>query len=174
MTVLDAARVTGDARQVAGGGRAGAGHRGGDLLSQRGGEEARGIPRLTNLPSSRFSVIAAELDEVVIGFRSRPLAAGPYTFLWIDALTQKLREGCRTVNVHAPGATGVNADGRQENFVLDVATAENGAGVAGVLARLGRPRPVRCPAGRQPLSPRAVRRDRHDAPRRVLAALPGA
>ena len=34
------------------------------------------------------------------GFRSRPLDRGAYTFVWVDALTQKVREGSRTVNVH--------------------------------------------------------------------------
>ena len=118
--------------------------------------------------------MAAELDEMVTQFRSRPLDAGPYTFLWIDALTQKVREGGRTVNVHALIATGVNADGRREILGLDVATAEDGAGLAGVLARPGRPRPVRRPAGHQRLPPRAARRDRRGAARRVVAAVPGA
>ena len=44
--------------------------------------------------------MAAELDELVEGFRSRPLDRGAYTFVWVDALTQKVREGSRTVNVH--------------------------------------------------------------------------
>ena len=51
------------------------------------------------------------LDELVDGFRNRPLDRGPYTFCWIDALTQKVREGGRTVNVHGLIATGVNAGG---------------------------------------------------------------
>ena len=40
--------------------------------------------------------------------------AGPYTFVWIDALTQKVREGGRTVSVHALIATGVNAGGHRD------------------------------------------------------------
>ena len=56
--------------------------------------------------------MAAELDELVAGFRSRPLDAGPYTFVWIDALTQKVREGGRMVNVQALIVTGVNAAGK--------------------------------------------------------------
>jgi putative transposase len=59
--------------------------------------------------------------------RSRPLDAGPYAFVWIDALTQKVREGDRVAYVHAPVATGVNADGSGEIFGLDVATCEDGA-----------------------------------------------
>ena len=68
-----------------------------------------------------------------------PLDAGPYTFVWIDALTQKVREGGRTVNVHALIATGVNADGHREILGLDVASAEDGAGwlafLRGLVAR---------------------------------------
>ncbi|MFJ9821057.1 transposase [Streptomyces sp. NPDC101151] len=30
-------------------------------------------------------------------FRGRPLGTGPYTFVWADALTQKVREGGRVV-----------------------------------------------------------------------------
>ena len=83
---------------------------------------------VTKLSKSQVSVMAAELDEMVASFRSRPLDAGPYTFVWIDALTQKVREGGRTVNVHALIATGVNAGGKREILGLDVATAEDGAG----------------------------------------------
>jgi putative transposase len=83
---------------------------------------------VTKLSKSQVSVMAAELDEMVASFRSRPLDAGPYAFVWIDALTQKVREGGRTVNVHALIATGVNADGKREILGLDVATAEDGAG----------------------------------------------
>jgi putative transposase len=61
---------------------------------------------VTKLSKSQVSVMAAELDEMVTQFRSRPLDAGPYTFLWIDAITQKIREGGRTVNVPALIATG--------------------------------------------------------------------
>jgi len=83
---------------------------------------------VTKLSKSQVSVMAAELDEMVGQFRSRPLDAGPYPFLWIDALTQKVREGGRTVNVHALIATGVNADGKREILGLDVASSEDGAG----------------------------------------------
>ena len=72
--------------------------------------------------------MAAELDEMVAGFRSRPLDAGPYLFVWIDALTHKVREGGRTVNVYARIATGVDADGHREILGLDVASSEDGAG----------------------------------------------
>jgi mutator family transposase len=48
--------------------------------------------------------------------------------VWLDALTVKVREDGRVVNVHALIATGVNADGHREILGLDVASAEAGAG----------------------------------------------
>ena len=94
---------------------------------------------VTSLSKSQVSLMAAELDEMVESFRSRRLDAGPYTFMWIDALTQKVREGGRTVNVHALIATGVNGDGKREILGIDVATAEDGAGwlafLRGLIAR---------------------------------------
>jgi len=83
---------------------------------------------ITRLSKSQVSVMAAELDEHVESFRTRPLDAGPYTFLAADALTMKVREAGRVVNVHALLATGVNADGHREILGLDVSSAEDGAG----------------------------------------------
>jgi putative transposase len=94
---------------------------------------------VTSLSKSQVSVMAAELDEMVEGFRARPLDAGPYTFPWIDALTQKVREGGRTVNVHALIATAVSAGGKREILGIDVASSEDGAGwlafLRGLVAR---------------------------------------
>ena len=94
---------------------------------------------VTGLSKSQVSLMAAELDKMAEGFRSRPLDAGPYTFVWIDALTQKVREGGRTVNVHALIATGVNAGGKREILGIDVASSEDGAGwlafLRGLVAR---------------------------------------
>jgi putative transposase len=94
---------------------------------------------VTGLSKSQVSAMAAELDEMVEGFRSRRLDGGPYTFVWIDALTQKVREGGRTVNVHCLVATGVNADGHREILGADVTSSEDGAGwlafLRGLVAR---------------------------------------
>src|ERR1700728_4447586 len=97
-------------------------------VSTRRVEKLAGSLGVTKLSKSQVSVMAAELDEMVAGFRSRPLDAGPYTFVWIDALTQKVREGGRTVNVHCLIATGVNADGCREILGIDVTSSEDGAG----------------------------------------------
>ena len=83
---------------------------------------------ITRLCKSQVSVMARELDAQVADFRSRPLDAGPYTFLAADALTMKVREGGRVVNVHVLTATGVNADGHREILGIDVTSAEDGAG----------------------------------------------
>ena len=94
---------------------------------------------VVGLSKSQVSAMAAELDELVESFRSRPLDAGPYTFVWIDALTQKVREGGRTVTVHCLIATGVNAAGYREILGIDVTSSEDGAGwlafLRGLVAR---------------------------------------
>jgi putative transposase len=81
-----------------------------------------------SLSRSQVSEMAAHLDAQVSAFRQRPLDTGPYTFVWADALTVKVREDARVVNVHALIATGVNADGHREILGLDVASTEDGAG----------------------------------------------
>ena len=72
--------------------------------------------------------MARDLDEQVEAFRTRPLDAGPYTFVAADALVLKVREGGRVVNEHALLAAGVNADGHREILGLQVTSAEDGAG----------------------------------------------
>jgi hypothetical protein len=53
---------------------------------------------IEGISKSEVSRMAAELDQKVAEFRDRPLDAGPYRYLWIDALTQRVREGGRVVN----------------------------------------------------------------------------
>ena len=83
---------------------------------------------ITRLSKSQVSVMAKDLDEQVESFRTRPLDAGPYTFVAADTLVLKVREGGRVVPVHALLATGVNADGHREILGLNVTSAEDGAG----------------------------------------------
>uniref|UniRef100_UPI0028A5C41C IS256 family transposase n=2 Tax=Thermocatellispora tengchongensis TaxID=1073253 RepID=UPI0028A5C41C len=94
---------------------------------------------IKHISKSQVSQMAKTLDEQVAAFRTRALDAGPYTFLWLDALTQKVREGGRIINVHVLVATAVNADGRREILGLDVTSAEDGAGwlafLRGLVAR---------------------------------------
>ncbi len=94
---------------------------------------------IDGISKSQVSELAGSLDEVVSAFRSRPLDAGPYSYVWLDALTQKVREGGRIVNVAVVVATGVNADGHREILGLDLITTEDGAGwtafLRGLVAR---------------------------------------
>lgn len=97
-------------------------------VSTRRVEKLVGQLGITQLSKSQVSEMAKSLDAQVEAFRSRPLDAGPYTFLWLDALTQKVRENGRTVIVHALVAVGVTADGQREVLGLDVVSGEDGAG----------------------------------------------
>jgi putative transposase len=97
-------------------------------VSTRRMEKLVGTLGIDRLSKSQVSEMAKDLDEQVAAFRSRPLDAGPYTFLAADALVLKVREGGRTVNVHAMVATGVNAEGYREILGLQVSSAEDGAG----------------------------------------------
>ncbi|MFD7011884.1 transposase [Rhodococcus jostii] len=83
---------------------------------------------ITSLSKSQVSVMAKDLHAQVEAFRSRPLDAGPYTFVAADALVLKVRENGRVVNVHALVAVGVNAEGYREILGLDVTSSEDGAG----------------------------------------------
>ncbi|MGH9341459.1 MAG: IS256 family transposase [Acidobacteriota bacterium] len=82
---------------------------------------------IDGISKSQVSEMARSLDELVEAFRNRPLDKGPYTYLWIDALIIRCREGGRIVNVAAVLATAVNGEGHREVLGVDVVTAEDGA-----------------------------------------------
>jgi len=79
------------------------------------------------MSKSQVSELAQELDGMVEEFRNRPLDQGPYTYLWLDAMTQRCREGGRVVNVVVVTATAVNAQGIREMLGVDVFTSEDEA-----------------------------------------------
>ena len=79
------------------------------------------------ISKSQVSRICQELDVVVDGFLGRPLDGGPYPYLWLDALTQKVREDGRIVNVSVVVATAVNGEGKREIIGMDVGTSEDDA-----------------------------------------------
>ena len=91
------------------------------------------------ISKSQVSRICQELDVVVDGFMGRPLDGGPYPYLWLDALTQKVREAGRIVNVSVVVATAVNGEGKREIIGMDVGTSEDGA--------FWLPSYARCPPG---------------------------
>ena len=97
------------------------------------------------ISKSQVSRICGELDRVVDSFLDRPLDGGPYCYLWLDALSQKVREEGRIVNVSVAVATAVNTEGRREIIGMDVGTSEDGAFWLAFLRSL--PRGDRCGAG---------------------------
>ena len=119
-----------------------------------------------------MSILAKDLDEQVEQFRTRPLHAGPYTFVAADAVMLKVREDGRVADAHALLATGVNKDGHREILSLQVTSAEDGAGWIGSFRDLT----VRGLTGVELVtSGRSCRphgRHRGDPARRDLAALP--
>jgi len=105
-------------------------------VSTRRVEKLVGQLGITQLSKSQVSEMAKSLDQQVEAFRSRPLDEGPYSFVWLDALTQKVREHGRTQLVHALIAVGVTADGQREVLGLEVVSGEDGAGWLGFLRSL--------------------------------------
>jgi len=97
-------------------------------VSTRRVEKLAGTLGIQSLSKSQVSELAKSLDGAVEQFRSRPLDAGPYRFVQAGAMTVRVREGGRTVLVHALVATGVNADGKREILGLEVTSSEDGAG----------------------------------------------
>ena len=83
---------------------------------------------IQSLSKSQVSELAKTLDGEVAALRARPLDAGPYAYVWLDALAVKCREQGRIVNVACVVATGVNVDGYREILGVDVLTSEDGAG----------------------------------------------
>ncbi len=94
---------------------------------------------IEGISKSQVSEMAKSLDESVAAFRSRPLDGAPYTYVWLDALTMRVREGGRIAQPSAVIATAVNADGHREILGLDLFTSEDGAGwtqfLRGLVAR---------------------------------------
>ena len=83
---------------------------------------------IEGISKSQVSELAKSLDEMVEAFRSRPLDAEAYPYVWLDALEVKCREAGRVVNVACVVAIGVRSDGHREVLGVDVITTEDGAG----------------------------------------------
>ena len=79
------------------------------------------------ISKSQVSRICGELECVVDSLFDRPLDSGPYCYVWLNALTQKVREEGGIVNVSVAVATAVNAEGKREIVEMDVGTSEDGA-----------------------------------------------
>jgi transposase-like protein len=96
-------------------------------VSTRRVEDIAAQMGIEHVSKSQVSRMASELDELVTAWRNRPLDAGPYPFVWIDALVMKVREGGRVCQTSVLVATAVNAEGTREILGLDVGSAEDGA-----------------------------------------------
>ena len=124
------------------------------------------------ISSSQVSRICEQLDEVVESFLGRPLDGGPYPYVWLDGLTQKVREGGRIVNVCVVVATGVNAEGQREILGMDVGASEDGAFWLAFLRSLTARGLRRGGAGNLRCPPGAEERHRRGVCWGQLAALP--
>jgi putative transposase len=96
-------------------------------VSTRRVEKLVGQLGIDRMSKSQVSRLAGSLDEIVESFRTRPLDAGPYPYLTLDALVVKCRQAGRIVNAHVVHAVAVNVDGYRESLGLDVVTSEDGA-----------------------------------------------
>ena len=74
-----------------------------------------------SISRSSVSRICTELAAVMSSFLSPPLDGGRYRYLWLGALTQRVREEGRIAQVSVVVATAVNAAGKRE--VLRIASA---------------------------------------------------
>ncbi|WP_405880594.1 IS256 family transposase [Streptomyces sp. NBC_01136] len=83
---------------------------------------------VTQLSKSQVSNLDKHLDGQLDAWRNRPLDAGPYVFVWADALTMKVREDGRVVNIACLVAVAVTSEGRREVIGLDAVTSEDGPG----------------------------------------------
>ncbi|MGH9194144.1 MAG: IS256 family transposase [Acidimicrobiia bacterium] len=121
---------------------------------------------ISGISKSQVSEMAKSLDQMVEAFRNRPLDQGPYTYVMVDALGMKCREGGRIVIVAVVIATGVNADGHREVLGIDVITQEDGAGWTQFLRGM---------VARGLSGVRLVTSDAHEGLKQAIAAvLPGA
>jgi len=91
---------------------------------------------IDGISKSQVSELAKSLDEQVAAFRTRPLEAKAYPYVWLDALYVKCREDGRIANVAVVVATAVTDDGHREVLGVDIVTAEDEAAWAGFLRSL--------------------------------------
>jgi len=82
--------------------------------------EALGI---RGISKSEVSRICRELDEVVLGFKERPLD-GAYPYVWLDATFPKVREGGRVRNMALVLAIGVRDNGEREVLGFELGFCE--------------------------------------------------
>jgi putative transposase len=119
---------------------------------------------IEGISSSQVSRMAKSLDTEVEAFRSRPLDGDAYPYVWLDAISIRVREAGRVSKITAMVATAVNADGQREILGVETSTEETGAAWTTLRRSPGRLRP---PQGTD-------LRDRRRAAGSVLAEVPHA
>lgn len=82
---------------------------------------------IEGIGKSQVSELAKSLDEQVSAFRTRPLEAKAYPYVWLDAMYVKSREDGRIANVAVVVATAVTDDGHREVLGVDIVSAEDEA-----------------------------------------------
>lgn len=92
-------------------------------VSTRKVEELMESMGATGVSRSTVSRMAAELDEQVAAFRSRPLDR-PFPYVWLDATYIKVREAHRVVSKAVLVAYGVSEEGERQVLGVDVADGE--------------------------------------------------
>ena len=97
------------------------------LLAARTSARARTSPRAIAVRTLLDRAVAPSSTTWSRASSAAVERAAPYRYLWLDALTQKVREGGRIVNVSVVVATAVNAEGKREVLGIDVGTSEDGA-----------------------------------------------
>jgi putative transposase len=78
---------------------------------------------LTGIDKGKVSRICKELDELVEGFRNKPLE-GQYPYLWLDAICLKLRQDHRIVNQAFVIAIGVRDTGERDVLGFSLGASE--------------------------------------------------
>jgi len=91
---------------------------------------------IEGISSSQVSRMAKSLDAEVEAFRSRPLDGGTYPYVWLDAISIRVREAGRVSKVTAMVATAVNCEGHREILGVDTSTEETGAAWTAFLREL--------------------------------------
>jgi transposase-like protein len=91
---------------------------------------------IEGISSSQVSRMAKSLDTEVEAFRSRPLDGDCYPYVWLDAISIRVREAGRVSKVTAMVATAVNSDGQREILGVETSTEETGAAWTAFLREL--------------------------------------
>src|SRR4051795_1732022 len=123
----------------------------------------------TGVSKSEVSRICAGLDADVAAWRTRPLDAQKFPYVFLDATCCKARVAGRVVSQAVVIATGVSAGGRREVLGCAVGDSETEAFWADLPARPAPTRPGRGAAGHQRQPPRPDQRHHRGADRRDLA-----